>query len=91
MEFTPNNTMNFIGKFTNVVILFSNIFFYYYIVRSIKSKEQKAVVAKLSVISGCVLVSCAQTLIIFNFCPMNKRENRLYLLYTRFYSFLIAH
>lgn len=82
MEFTPNNTINFVGKSTNVIILFSNIFFYSYIVSSIKSREQKAVVGKLTIITGCVLVSCGPGMLVFLLFPMDKVENRRYFLYT---------
>jgi hypothetical protein len=88
MEFTPNNSMNFIGKSTNVIILFSNIFFYCYIVSSIKSREQKAVVCKLTVITGCVLGSCGPGLLVFLLFPMNKVENRKYFLYTGMFVLL---
>jgi hypothetical protein len=69
-----NSTLSILGRFCLFVILILNIFFYVCLVTMMKSKDQRKVITKISVITGSVLVMCVPGLVVFIFLP--KSENK---------------
>jgi hypothetical protein len=72
-----NSTVSLLGRSCVVVIVVSNVFFYIGLVTMLKSKDQVKVIAKISVITGTVLLTCIPALVVFTFFP-NSEDRRLY-------------
>jgi hypothetical protein len=69
-----NNSVSIIGGSCVVLIIISNVVFYVGFLTMMKSKDQQKVIAKVSVITGSVLLLSMPGLVIFLFVPSSENS-----------------